>query len=82
MARQIPYWRNSTKPFQYLTAFPGLPWNCRSFLRQVSNIQHRQFLQRKFHDIEMAQRSPQALAKIGNEIDTWCDREFPVQGKH
>ena len=51
-------------------------------LRQVANIQHRQFLQRKLHEIEMSQKSPLALMKIGNEIDAWSDREFPVQGKH
>ena len=61
---------------------PQIAVELSQLLRQVSNFQHRQFLQRKFHDIEMAQKSPQALAKIGNEIDTWCDREFPVQGKH
>jgi hypothetical protein len=50
-------------------------------LRQIANIQHRQFLQKKLHEIEVSQKSPQALAKIANEIDAWSDAEFPVQGK-
>ena len=61
---------------------PQIAAELAQLLRQVANIQHRQFLQRKLQEIEMAQKSPQALAKIGNEIDAWCDREFPVQGKH
>ncbi len=50
-------------------------------LRQVSNPAHRQFLDRKFHEIEIMHNSPQDLARISNEIDAWSDREFPVQGK-
>ena len=60
---------------------PQIAADLSQLLRQVANIQHRQFLQRKFHEIEMAQKSPQALTRIADEIDAWSDREFPVQGK-
>ncbi|HZD48924.1 MAG TPA: hypothetical protein VE178_09265 [Silvibacterium sp.] len=58
---------------------PQITAELSQLLRQVANIQHRQFLQKKLHEIEFAQKSPQALAKIGNEIDAWSDAEFPVE---
>ena len=48
---------------------------------QVSNLAHRRFLEGKLHEIEKFQNSPRDLARISNEIDSWSDREFPVQGK-
>lgn len=48
---------------------------------QISNAQHRQFLEGMFHDIELMRNSRQSLAKISDEIDAWNDREFPVRGK-
>jgi len=50
-------------------------------LRQVANFTHRQFLERKLHEIERMQKSPHDLARIATEIDTWADQQFPVQGK-
>jgi hypothetical protein len=47
---------------------------------QVSNIQHRQFLESKFDHIQLMRNSPDSLAKISNDIDAWNDREFPVHG--
>jgi hypothetical protein len=60
---------------------PQIAVDLSQLLRQVANIQHKQFLQRKFHEIEVEQKSPQALTRIADEIDAWNDREFPVQGK-
>jgi hypothetical protein len=50
-------------------------------LPRVSNLAHRQFLEQKWHEMERMQNSPRDLARISDEIDSWSDREFPVQGK-
>lgn len=60
---------------------PQIAAELAQLLPRVSNIAHRQFLGKKFHEIERVQKSPGDLTRIADEIDAWSDREFPVQGK-
>jgi len=48
---------------------------------QISNIQHREFLESTFDHIRLMRNSPQTLASISDEIDAWNDRQFPVRGQ-
>jgi hypothetical protein len=50
---------------------------------QISNRAQRSYLEAKLREIENAQTSRRELESIGNEIDAWNDREFPLsRGYH
>lgn len=48
-------------------------------LPRVSRIDHRQYLDNTFREIETNRYSPRALARIHEELIQWQDREFPVR---
>lgn len=48
-------------------------------LKMVVRPDHRKFLGDTFREIEASINSPQALARIKQEIIVWQDREFPVK---